>query len=148
MRFTGNIEAKVDAKGRVFLPAVFRKTLIAAQEEQLYLRKDDYACCLTIFPGSVWNKRIDDMRSKLNLWNPEHAQVFRQYLMNAEELQLDGNGRFIIPKRYMDMVEIQQQVSFIGTDETIELWSTEKAQEQQMPQEEYMKSLQAFMMGE
>ena len=38
MRFLGNIEAKTDAKGRVFLPAVFRKQLQTAGEEQLVLR--------------------------------------------------------------------------------------------------------------
>ena len=40
MRFLGNIEAKTDAKGRAFLPAIFRKVLQAAGEENLVLRKD------------------------------------------------------------------------------------------------------------
>ena len=40
MRFLGNIEAKTDAKGRAFLPAVFRKVLNASGEESLVLRKD------------------------------------------------------------------------------------------------------------
>ena len=42
MRFLGNSEAKTDAKGRVFLPAVFRKQLQAASQECLILRKDTY----------------------------------------------------------------------------------------------------------
>ena len=40
MRLIGNIEAKVDAKGRAFLPATFRKVLQASSEEKLVLRKD------------------------------------------------------------------------------------------------------------
>ena len=40
MRFLGNIEAKIDAKGRAFLPASFRKVLQAEKEERLVLRKD------------------------------------------------------------------------------------------------------------
>ena len=40
MRFLGNIEAKVDVKGRAFLPAVFRKILQMAGEERLVMRKD------------------------------------------------------------------------------------------------------------
>ena len=40
VRFLGNIEAKADAKGRVFLPAVFRKVLQASGEEHLIMRKD------------------------------------------------------------------------------------------------------------
>ena len=46
MRFLGNIEAKTDAKGRAFLPAVFRKVLQASGEENLVLRKDIFQQCL------------------------------------------------------------------------------------------------------
>ena len=43
MRFLGNIEAKMDAKGRAFLPAVFRKMLQVSGEERLVLRKDIFS---------------------------------------------------------------------------------------------------------
>ena len=46
MQFLGNIEAKVDAKGRVFIPANFRKILAEGGEERLVLRKDVYQDCL------------------------------------------------------------------------------------------------------
>ena len=48
MRFLGNIEAKTDAKGRAFLPAIFRKVLQAAGEENLVLRKDVFEMSGTI----------------------------------------------------------------------------------------------------
>ena len=47
MRFLGNIEAKTDAKGRAFLPSVFRKVLQASGEENLVLRRDVFQPCLT-----------------------------------------------------------------------------------------------------
>ena len=56
MRFLGNIEAKTDAKGRVFLPAIFRKVLQAASEESLVMRKDVFQPCLVLYPESVWNE--------------------------------------------------------------------------------------------
>lgn len=59
MRFIGNIEAKTDAKGRAFLPAVFRKVLQASGEEGLVLRKDVFQNCLVLYPESVWNERLD-----------------------------------------------------------------------------------------
>jgi MraZ protein len=62
MRFLGNIEAKTDAKGRAFLPAVFRKTLQSAGEEQLVLRKDVFQPCLVLYPESVWNEQMDILR--------------------------------------------------------------------------------------
>ena len=42
MRFTGTIEAEADAKGRVFFPAMFRKVLASAGEEQLVLSRDAF----------------------------------------------------------------------------------------------------------
>ena len=50
MRFLGNSEARTDAKGRVFLPAIFRKQLQAAAEECLIMRKDTYQSCLVLYP--------------------------------------------------------------------------------------------------
>ena len=48
MRFLGNIEAKIDAKGRAFLPAVFRKVLQTSGDENLVLRKDVFEDCLVL----------------------------------------------------------------------------------------------------
>ena len=64
MRFLGNSEAKTDAKGRVFFPAVFRKQLQTAAEECLILRKDTYQDCLVLYPESVWNEQMNELRSK------------------------------------------------------------------------------------
>lgn len=94
MRFLGNIEAKIDAKGRAFLPATFRKILQAAGEEGLVLRKDVFQSCLVLYPESVWNEQMDAMRQRLNRWNKQQQQVFRQFVSEVELITLDGNGRF------------------------------------------------------
>ena len=75
MRFLGNIEAKTDAKGRVFLPSVFRKVLQASSEELLVLRKDIYQKCLVLYPESVWNERLDMLKAQLRPWKPAHQQM-------------------------------------------------------------------------
>lgn len=49
MRFLGNIEAKADDKGRVFLPAQFRKALLTAGDETLVVRMDVFQSCLVIY---------------------------------------------------------------------------------------------------
>ena len=119
MRFLGNIEAKIDAKGRVFLPATFRKVLQAGGEENLVLRKDVFQPCLVLYPESVWNEQMDELRSRLNRWNREHQRIFRQFVSDVEAISLDGNGRFLIPKRYVDMAAISGQVKFIGMGDSI-----------------------------
>ncbi|MCR5470061.1 MAG: division/cell wall cluster transcriptional repressor MraZ [Prevotella sp.] len=123
MRFLGNIEAKADTKGRAFLPAVFRKMLQASGEECLVLRKDVFQKCLVLYPESVWNQRLDLLKQQLRPWKQSHQQMFRQFVSEAEVVTLDGNGRFLISKRLQKIAEIEQDIQFIGMDDTIEIWS-------------------------
>ena len=123
MRFLGNIEAKADTKGRAFLPAVFRKVLQASGEDCLVLRKDVFQKCLVLYPESVWNQRLDLLKQQLRPWKQSHQQMFRQFVSEAEVVTLDGNGRFLISKRLQKIAEIEQDIQFIGMDDTIEIWS-------------------------
>lgn len=148
MRFLGNIEAKIDTKGRAFLPATFRKVLQAGGEERLVLRKDVFQPCLVLYPESVWNGQMDLMRSKLNRWNKQQQEVFRKFVSEVEVLTLDGNGRFLIPKRYQRMADIEQDIKFTGMGDTIEIWNVQKVEEQQMTAEEFGQALEELMGGE
>jgi len=145
MRFLGNIEAKTDAKGRVFLPATFRKQLQAGGEEMLVMRKDIHQKCLVLYPESVWNQRVDALRERVNEWDDESQMVMRQYMKEAEVIALDGNGRFLIPRRYLQMAGIDQAVRFIGMTDTIEIWAAEKAEQPFLSQEDFAAKLKAIM---
>jgi MraZ protein len=145
MRFLGNIEAKIDVKGRAFLPAVFRKVLQAAGEERLVMRKDVFQPCLVLYPESVWNEQMDQMRQRLNRWNKQQQQVYRKFVSEVELLTLDGNGRFLIPKRYQRMADIDLDIKFTGMGDTIEIWSNSKLSEQQMEPEEFEAALEQLM---
>jgi MraZ protein len=145
MRLIGNIEAKVDAKGRAFLPATFRKVLQASSEEKLVLRKDVFQPCLVLYPESVWNEQMDLLRQRLNRWNKRQQDVFRKFVSEVEILTLDGNGRFLIPKRYQRMADIVQDIKFVGMGDTIEIWSSQRAEQQQMSPEDFESALEELM---
>ena len=145
MRFLGNSEAKTDAKGRVFLPATFRKQLQAAAEESLIMRKDTYQDCLVLYPESAWNEQMNELRERLNRWNPKHQMIFRQFVSDVEIITLDASGRFLIPRRYLKLANIVQDVRFIGMDNTIEIWSKEIADKPFMAPEEFEKELEEIM---
>lgn len=142
IRFLGNIEAKTDAKGRVFIPAGFRKQLQAASEERIVLRKDVFKECLTLYPESVWFSTQDQLRKRLSKWNAQQQNIFRQFVSDAEVMIPDSNGRILIPKRYLLMAGIQNDVRFIGIDNTIEIWAKEKAEQPFMNPEEFADALQ------
>ena len=145
MRFLGNIEAKTDVKGRVFLPSAFRKQLQAAGEEQLVLRTDVHGKCLVLYPESAWNRRLDQISAQVSEWDEEEQMVLREFMAEAEILTLDGNGRFLIPKRLLQAAEISQAVRFIGMNDTIEIWAQEKTEKPFMPQAEFASKLKAIM---
>ena len=145
MRFLGNIEAKTDVKGRAFLPAVFRKVLQAQGEEVLVLRRDVFQKCLVLYPESVWNARLDMLKSQLRTWKPVHQQMFRQFVSEAEVVSLDGNGRFLISKRLLKAAEIDQDIQFIGMDDTIEIWSPENLKLTLKSDEEFGNEFESIM---
>ena len=129
MRFIGNIEAKSDSKGRVFVPAYFRRALQVAGSSKLMMRKDIFQDCLVLYPEESWNRQLDALRSRLDRWNAHHQMIFRQFVADVEEINIDSNGRILIPKRYMKMAGIEQEVRFIGMDDTIEIWAKEKLEQ-------------------
>ncbi len=124
MRFTGTIKAKLDAKGRVFLPAPFRRALRNGETE-FVLKRDAFQPCLTVYPRAAWDAEVADLRRRLDPWRADHRMVFRRYVADVEVFSLDASGRFLIPKRYLRMAGIQQEVTFVGMDETIEIWSAQ-----------------------
>lgn len=145
MRFIGSIEAKTDAKGRAFLPSAFRKVLAASGEERLVMSKDAFQPCLTLYPESVWNTTLDALRARLNRWNAAHQQIFRQFVSDVELVALDGNGRFLIPKRYLKKAGIDRSIRFVGMDDTIEIWSDAGDDKPFMEAEDFGKALEEVM---
>lgn len=57
----------------------------------------------------------------------------------------DGNGRILLPKRYLQMAGIQSEVRFIGVDNTIEIWAKERAEQPFMDPEEFSEALQDIL---
>ena len=148
MRFIGNIEAKTDSKGRVFLPACFRRILQQGGCDKVMLRKDVYQDCLVIYPEESWNEQHNLLRSRLDKWNAKHQMIFRQFVADVEELSIDSNGRILLPKRYLGMASIRQEVRFIGMDDTIEIWAKEKLEQPFMSPDEFSRELEKIMSTE
>ncbi len=163
MRFLGNIEAKLDAKNRVFVPASFRRVLTGQPEmsrpaaevgaeaapsetnEVLYVRKDVFQDCLVIYPMSVWENELGTLRARLNKWDPEQQDVYRQFMLEAEMLEMDVNGRILLPRRLLDKVGIGREVRFLGVDDTIELWPAKALETPRIPADDFKLKIQELM---
>lgn len=137
LQFVGNIDAKLDAKNRVFLPAVFRKTLLAASQSSLILRKDIYQNCLILYPQEVWNNELATLKQKLNRWDKQQSQLLRQFTVDAEMVDIDANGRILLSKRFLEMLKLDTEVTFIGVDNMIEIWSKEELNNSLLPSDDF-----------
>lgn len=148
MRFLGSIDAKIDAKMRVFVPASFRKVLQGAAQSVLILRKDIFQNCLVLYPEDVWNAEVQTLRDRLSRWDKDHQQLFRQFVVDAERLEMDANGRILIPKRYLQMVGIDSEIQFLGVDNTIEVWRKNQLGETLIDSADFGAKIQQVMSGE
>ena len=147
IQFLGKTDAKIDAKARVFVPAVFRKQLLSLGENVLVLRKDIFQNCLVLYPLKVWEEEVAVLRSRLNRWDKVKQERFRQYVMDAERLEMDANGRILIPKRCLGMAGIELDIQFLGIDNTIEIWAKGKMEETMIPAEDFGLEIQRLMSG-
>ena len=123
MRFVGDYTAKTDAKGRVFLPAIFRRQLDGMDEEALILRKDVFQNCLVLYPMSVWNAQVDDLQSRLSPWDRKDQMMLRQFVADAEQVELDSQGRILLSKNKLQYAGITSEVRFLAVVDRIEIWS-------------------------
>ncbi len=145
MRFLGNIEARTDAKGRAFLPSAFRKVLMASGEEGLVLRQDIFERCLVIYPETVWNREMDEMRARLSRWDRRQQMVYRSFVSGVTSLAVDANGRILIPKPFLEVAGIRQDIRFVGMGDTIEVWANETGSTPFMSADEFGQTLEQMM---
>ena len=148
MQFLGSIDAKIDAKMRVFVPANFRKVLQAEAQSVLILRKDIFQDCLVLYPIEVWDSEVQRLRQRLSRWDKSQQQLFRQFVVDAERLEIDASGRILIPRRYLQMIGIVSEIQFLGVDNTIEIWGKNQLNEALVTPEDFGVEIQRIMSGE
>ena len=149
MSFIGQFPVRLDAKNRAFMPAGFRRILQQSGDQTLVVRKDYFENCLVVYPASQWRDEIAGVRARLNRFDGNQQMVYRKLVSEAQELQLDSNGRLLLPQTLLDKVGIKQDALFVGMEQTIEIWAPEIAaaggRQPFMSDDEFADSLKKFM---
>jgi MraZ protein len=120
--FIGDYPCKVDEKGRVILPAPFKKQMPSALEDRFVVRKDIFENCLVLYTLEDWNIQLEKIRSRINPYNREHNMFLRNFFMGTAEVTPDNNNRMLIPRRLLDMAGISRDIVMAGQDGRIEIW--------------------------
>ncbi len=124
--FIGDYDCRVDEKGRLLFPAALRKQNKSASPDRYVVKKDIYESCLVLFTADEWERQNALIRRNTNPYNKEQAQFLREFYRGTAEISLDSNGRLLIPKRLLEMVNISKDIVLSGQDSKIEIWSKER----------------------
>lgn len=115
--FTGRHEHVLDEKGRVSVPAVFRRQITG---EDLYLNLGMDGC-LELYPPEKWQALRDGLR-KLSRGQEKQRFFLRRFASHLRPVSIDAQGRIGIPADLQSLAGIGSVVVFLGQMDTIELW--------------------------
>ena len=121
--FIVDYTCKADSKCRVVVPASFRRVMVASGQSLFVLRKNIFGKCLDMYPIQEWESMIAGVRSRLNLFNPKHAAFFREFCRGTQEVEMDANGRVLLPRRLLDEVGIDKEMVLAAQDSVIQIWN-------------------------
>jgi transcriptional regulator MraZ len=120
--FLGKHERNLDEKGRLAIPAKFRDGLPSGSV--ITIAPDG---CLRIYPRPEWEAVMD--QNKLSAATaPSERHLIRQLFAGASDLELDRQGRTLIPANLRQQAGIGEAAVVIGANNVVEIWATEKWQ--------------------
>lgn len=124
MTFLGSYTYQLDDKGRVSLPAAFRREA----GDQRFIMVQAYRPSLALYPESEW-AGVQDRLKELVRHQPDARLWVLSVMANAVEAVPDGQGRILIPTRLQEAAELNGQVLLVGALDKIELWNPERFEE-------------------
>jgi MraZ protein len=120
--FRGVQHINLDAKGRLSVPARQRELLLDISAGSVVVTIDTQSSCLVLYPLREW-ERIERDVQDLPTLNPAVRRFQRLVLGYASDLDLDGNGRVLLPGALRDYAQLDKRVVLVGQGTKLELWS-------------------------
>jgi MraZ protein len=125
--FTGEYECKLDAKGRLKLPAAIIKQL-GGRENLMFTVNRGFEKHLMLYPNDVWEIKTNEI-NQLNIYSTQERQAIRYFYRGATELEMDAAERVNLPGSLLDYAGIDKDVILFAYQNQIEIWSKDKYDE-------------------
>lgn len=116
----GQYTSKLTDKRRVSVPKKIREEL----EDEMIIAKW-YENCLVLVSKENWQRLIERLTGKKDLIISPVRDIDRFVLASAYEVELDGQGRFVVPESLLEYAGIESEVVFIGLGDRVEIWPAE-----------------------
>lgn len=143
--FLGEFDCKLDAKGRMMIPANLKKQLPEAEREGLVVNRG-FEKHLVIYTKKEWDKIVEEL-SKLNPYEKKTREFIRYFTRGATELTLDSANRVLLPKSLLEYAGVESEVVLSCQFNKIELWSKEAYEAQLDNEPENFADLAEEVMG-
>ena len=121
----GTYECKADAKGRVMFPSSLKKQLKKVIGDGFVIKRSVFNQCLEIHPMNDWNGVVGQV-NKLNRFVKKNNDFIRSYMAGLKMVEVDGSGRFLIPKDLMSFAGLQKEIVLSSSVNMIEIWDKER----------------------
>ena len=117
----GTYECKVDAKGRLLLPAPLKKQLSASLQDGFVLKRSVFQPCLELYPMEEWNVMMHKI-NKLNRFVKKNNDFIRRFTAGVKIVEIDNLGRLLIPKDLTVFGSISKDVVLSSAVNIVEIW--------------------------
>lgn len=118
--FMSEYNHTIDPKGRLIIPSKFREKL---GDEFVVSKGMDG--CLFVYANDDWNE-FEKKLTSLPLINKDARKFARFFLAGAAEVEVDKQGRILLPAALREFAELTKDVVLVGVGSRIEIWSKEK----------------------
>jgi MraZ protein len=120
--FKGTYRYRIDSKGRLPVPAAFRKALESSASSHLVVTVLDQ--CLAAYPPAEW-ERLEGQLSQLPAFKREVKALTRALASRAIDCALDGQGRILLPPGLRQACGLTREAAVIGVLNRFEIWAPE-----------------------
>jgi MraZ protein len=121
--FGGRFDHTIDEKGRVSIPARVRDILARDNHDSVFVTNwiAERERCLAIFPPSNWTQLVGKASQRASL--ESSMQTFQMFFIGgAHEVQVDRQGRILIPPRLREYAHLGREVTFSAMTDHFQLW--------------------------
>lgn len=120
-QFRGISAGNIDAKGRIAVPKRYRQVIADEAQSRMVATIDTEATCLLLYTFPEW-ELIEQKIETLSSFNPVTRRIQRLLIGHATEMELDGQGRVLLPPLLREYAGLQKRVVMIGQGCKFELW--------------------------
>ncbi len=125
--FQGSHAINMDAKGRIAVPAKYRESLADNCGGRIVMTAHTQDKCVLIYPETEWAQILPKIEA-LPTFNKAALRAQRLLIGYACSLELDGNGRVLVPPTLRDYAGLEKKLMLVGLGKKFELWSEDAFQ--------------------